>query len=214
MMSHLTTVSGGGHVKSMLLKSVLLKLVLLGGWKSALFGDALRLLKVSSFVNNYDPVGVHQAIGDETRCRRCYYDVLEVEVRCGFNLFDYLFLLVRKIINYRTTYITLRGLEFFGRFHLAGLRRIERFDEHLSPQAGKKRQLLPNARLLLPRQNIVNNRQVTAIGRDQVIEALGHAPAFRTWLPVKLLFREAAKHSSRIIRDRVSLVNQTIDLSG
>lgn len=204
-MSHLTYVSGGGHVKSVLLKSVLQ-----GGWKSALFGDALRLLKVSSFVNNYDPVGVHQAIGDETRCRRCYYDVLEVEVRCGSNLFDYLFLLGRKIVNYRTTYITLRGLEFFGRFYFASLRRIERFDEHLSPEAGKKRQLLPNARLLLPRQNIVNNRQVTAIGRDQVIEALGHAPAFRTRLPVELLFRESAKLSSRILCDRVSLVNQAI----
>ena len=204
-MSHLTTVSGGGHVKSMLLKSVLR-----GGWKCALFGDALRLLKVSSFVNNYDPVSVHQAISDETRCRRCYYDVLEVEVRCGSNLFDYLFLLGRKIVNYRTTYITLRGLELFGRFHFASLRRIERFDEHLSPEAGKKRQLLPNARLLLPCQNIVNNRQVATIGRDQVIEALGHAPAFRTWFPVELLFREAAKHSSRIAGDCVSLATETL----
>lgn len=204
-MSHLTYVSGGGHVKSVLLKSVLQ-----GGWKSALFGDALRLLKVSSFVNNYDPVGVHQAIGDETRCRRCYYDVLEVEVRCGFNLFDYLFLLGRKIVNYRTTYITLRGFKFFRRFDLASLRRIERFDEHLSPEAGKKRQLLPDARLLLPRQNIVNNRQVTVIRSDQVIEALGHAPAFRTRLPVKLFLRETAKNSSGIDGDCVSLVNQTV----
>ncbi len=204
-MSHLTYVSGDRcHVKS----------VLQGGWKSALFVDALRLLKVSSFVNNYDPVGVHQAIGDETRCRRCYYDVLEVEVRSGFNLFDYLFLLGRKIVNYRTTYITLHGFEFFGRLHFASLRRIERFDEHLSPEAGKKRQLLPNARLLLTRQNIVNNRQVTAICSDQVIEALGHAPAFRAWLPVELLFGEAAKNSSRIVRDRVSLANQAIYLLG
>ena len=206
-MSHLTYVSGGGHVKSMLLKSVLQ-----GGWKSALFGDALRLLKVSSFVNNYDPVGVHQAIGDETRCRRCYYDVLEVEVRCCSNLFEYLFLLGCKIVNYRTTYITLRGLESFGRLHFASLRRIERFDEHLSPEAGKKRQFLPNARLLLPRQNIVNNRQVTAIRSDQMIETLGHAPAFRTRLPVKLFLRETAKNSSRIDGDCASLVNQTIHL--
>ena len=80
-MSHLTTVSGGGHVKSVLLKSVLRV-----GWKFALFGDALRLLKVSSFMNDYDPVGVHQAISDESRCRRCYYDVLEVEVRGGFGV--------------------------------------------------------------------------------------------------------------------------------
>ena len=87
-MSHLTYVSGGGHVKSMLLKSALLKLVLWRGWKSALFGDALRLLKVSSFVNNYDPVSVHQAISDKTRCRRCYYDVFEVEVRRGSDFLD------------------------------------------------------------------------------------------------------------------------------
>ena len=111
-MGHLTNVSGDRrHVNS----------VLQVGWKSALCGDALRLLKVSSFMNNDDPVGVHQAIGNETRRRRCYYDSLEVEVRRGFDPLDYLFLLGRKIVNYRTTYVTLRGLELFRRLHLARL---------------------------------------------------------------------------------------------
>src|SRR5919106_6509365 len=47
-----------------------------------------------------------------------------------------------------------------------------------------------------------------------MIEALGHAPAFRSWLPVELLFRETAKRSSRIDGDCVRLANETIYLFG
>ena len=103
------------------------------GRKPGLFGDALRLLKVSSFVHNNDPVSVHQAVGDETCCRRSNYDPLEVEVRGRFDFLYQLLLLAGKIVNYRTTDVTLRRLKPFGRLHFSGLLGIERLDQYLPP---------------------------------------------------------------------------------
>ena len=62
-------------------------------------------------------------------------------------------------------------------------------------------------------QNIVDYRQVTAVGSDEVIETLRHTPSFRRWLPVQLVSCETAEDFARIIGDRVGLGDETINLT-
>ena len=97
------------------------KLRLICGRKTARFDDALRLLKVSSLMHDYDPVGVHQAVGDWSGCRRGNYDALEVKVLSRLHFFHHLGLLSDKVVNYRTTYVTLSGFKSFRGFDLARL---------------------------------------------------------------------------------------------
>lgn len=179
-------------------------------WESARFGDALRLLKVSSLMHDYDPVGVHQAVSDDGGGRRCNYEPLEIKVRGGSHFFHHLALLHGKVVNNPTTYVALRGLKSFRRFDLSRLRRIERFDQELSEQSGQKWELLPHTRFLSTVQNVVDNRQVTAVCRDEMIEALAHAPTLGSGFPVELIRIETAKDILCVVGDRGRLADETV----
>ena len=91
-----------------------------------------------------------------------------------------------------------RAREFIAR-RLEPARRVRalRADEHPAEQAGPERQPLPHRPPARAVERPVGHVHHLAVGGQQVLEALGHAPPRRLGLPIELSRVEAAEHRVR-----------------
>src|SRR5262245_20570712 len=166
---------------------------------------SLGLDDVILLVDHDDPIRVHQAVRDERQNRRRDRDAIEVETSRGFHQRQETSLLIEEVADDPRIDRASRREEFLSRLRLATRVGAEDPDEHRTEQSRQERHALPEALLLLPLTDVLDDREVRAVRDDQMVEALTDAPFACTRLPVDLLRRQVGEHPLRLIREGPSL---------